>query len=221
MAKKRIEFISFKEFEKLYKKSKDKNLRLAMLLGFGSGLRISEIIGLRAFKSKCCDGEVDQIKILKDGKRRKNYICTKCKLILTRKEMKYSKTEWKISPLVAERVDIVKHQIRIDEAKGEKWRITITSPALKPEMLKLLPLKIPRRTLQQQFETHAQKVLDKKISIHILRHGFGNHLVNDLEIPITIVQGYMGHSSVAVTGEYAKANPEQAIKQTWEKLAND
>ena len=221
MAKKRIEFISFNEFTKLYKKCKDKHLRLAMLLGFGSGLRISEVVGLRAFISKCCLAEVQEDKIEINGRKKKIFTCKKCEEELTRREMGYSKTEWKISPLVAERVDLEKHQIKIDEAKGEKWRITITSPALKPEMLKMLPLKIPRRTLQHKFDKHCAKVLGKKMSFHILRHGFGNHLVNDLNIPLPIVQGYMGHSSVAVTGEYAKANPEQSIKQTWDKLAND
>jgi len=177
--KKRIDFISFEEFQKLYKACKDKELKLAILLGFGSGLRISEIIG---------------------WKRKDN-------------------TE--IPRLTADKIDLVKHQIRIDEGKGKKWRVTITSPALKPEHLKLLPLKVDRRTLQNRFYRLSEKVLDKKISFHILRHGFGNHLVNDLKLPLPMVQQYMGHSSIAVTGVYAKANPEQAIAETWKALGGD
>jgi integrase len=42
--KNRIEFISFEEFTQLMKKCDDKELKLAMLLGFGSGLRISEVL---------------------------------------------------------------------------------------------------------------------------------------------------------------------------------
>lgn len=184
--KSRIDFISFQEFEKLYKSCKDKKLKLAMLLGFGSGLRISEIIGYkRKYKWK-------------------------------KKERFDDDSE--IPALTPDKVDLDKHQIRIDEAKGGKWRITITSPALKPEHLKLLPLKINRRTLQHRFKKLAQKVLNKNISFHILRHGFGNHLVNDLKLPLPMVQAYMGHSSIAVTGIYTKANPETAIAETWKAM---
>ena len=61
MKRKRIEFISLEEFNKLIKATNDKELKLAMILGFGSGLRISEIIGLRNFESKCCSVEVKQV----------------------------------------------------------------------------------------------------------------------------------------------------------------
>ena len=53
MTQKRIDFISFEEFQKIYRAEKDKEMKLCILLGFGSGLRISEIIGYqRKFKFK-------------------------------------------------------------------------------------------------------------------------------------------------------------------------
>ncbi len=176
---KRIEFISPEEFALLLKevkRRKDKELEVAIILGFGSGLRISEIVGYN------------------------------------RKDKK------PIPPLTPDKIDLVKHQIRIDDAKGNKWRITPTSPALKPEHVKLLPLKIQRRNLQYKFTNLAKKVLNKKMSIHILRHGFGNYCVNVKKMPLTMVQGFMGHSSIAVTGVYAKANPEEAIKEYWRSI---
>lgn len=186
--KKRIEFISPEEFQQLMKNCKDKKLKVAMILGFGSGLRISEIIGYkRKYKWK-------------------------------KKERFEDNTE--IPPLTPDKIDLVKHQIRIDEAKGNKWRITPTSPALKPEHLKLLPLKIKRRTLQNRFYRLSKKVLNKDISFHILRHGFGNYCVNVLKLPMPMVQQYMGHSSVAITGVYAKANPEQSINEYWGAINN-
>jgi len=187
--KKRIEFISFEDFQKLYKSCKDKRLRLAMLLAYGSGLRISEIIGY---------------------KRKYKWI----------KKVKYYDHS-EIPSLKLENVDLEKHQIKIDEAKGGKWRVTIASPALKPEMLKLLPLKIQRRTLQNRFYSITKKILGKKISFHILRHGFGNHMVNDLKLPLPMVQAYMGHSSIAVTGIYTKANPESAINEAWKAMGGE
>lgn len=185
----RIEFISFEEFQKLYKACKDKELKLAMLLGFGSGLRISEIIGFQ---------------------RRFQY------------KKKIKSTDTSIIPLLtADKIDLDKHQIRIDDAKGGKWRVTVTSPALKPEHLKLLPLEVPRRTLQYQFEVLCKQVLGKKMSFHILRHGFGNYMVNVLKLPLPMVQQYMGHSSIAVTGIYTKANPESAINEAWKAMGGE
>jgi len=187
--KSRIEFISFKDFKELYKACKDKELKLAMLLGFGSGLRISEIVGYkRKFKFRKKIKEIDNSEI---------------------------------PSLTKDKIDIDKHQIRIDAAKGGKWRVTITPPALKPDHLKLLPLKVERRTLQNKFKKLAMKVIGKNISFHILRHGFGNHMVNDLKLPLPMVQQYMGHSSIAVTGVYAKANPEHAINEAWKAMTGE
>jgi len=163
--KNRIDFISFEEFQQLYKKCNDKELKLAMLLGFGSGLRISEIIGYqRKFKFK--------------------------------KKIKSEDTST-IPSLTADKIDLDKHQIRIDDAKGGKWRVTVTSPQLKPE---------------------HKRVLNKEMSFHILRHGFGNYMVNVLKLPLPMVQQYMGHSSIAVTGIYARANPESAIREAWKAM---
>lgn len=190
--KSRIEFISFEEFQKLYKATSDKELKLAILLGFGSGLRISEIVGYkRKFKHKT-DKQTKVLNLIPD--------------------------ESEILPLTADKINLDKHQIRIDDAKGGKWRITVTSPALKPEHLKLLPLKIERRTLQNRFNKLSIKVLNKKTSFHILRHGFGNYMVNVLKLPLPMVQQYMGHSDISVTGIYAKANPEQAISEAWKAM---
>lgn len=183
---KRIAFISPDEFAKLMKANKDKDLEVAMILGFGSGLRISEIIGYQ---------------------RKYKYI---------KKEKQ--KDSSSIPPLTKDKIDLEKKQIRLDEAKGGKWRVAPTSPMLKPKHLVRLPLKLKRRTLQNRFYKLSENTINKKISFHILRHGFGNYCVNILNLPMPMVQQYMGHSSVAVTGIYAKANPEESIKKYWEAM---
>jgi len=193
--KKRIEFISPEEFNQLLKVCKDKELKVAMILGFGSGLRISEIIGYkRKFKHQT-DKETKTLNKIPDDSE--------------------------IPFLTPDKIDLDKHQIRIDEAKGGKWRVAPTSPLLKPEHLKFLPLKVKRRTLQYRFEVLAQKTLNKKMSFHILRHGFGNHCVNVLKLPLPLVQSYMGHSNISVTGIYTKANPEEAIKEYWKAMGGE
>ena len=184
--KKRIEFITFEEFQELVKKCKDKELKIAMILGYGSGLRIPEIIGFQ----------------------RKQKFVKKVKI----------EDNTSIPALTSDNINMETHQITIDEAKGGKWRIAPVSPAFKPEYLKLLPLKVKRRTLQNRFYSLTRKVLKKNISFHILRHGFGNYMVNVKKLPITMVQGMMGHSSVAVTGVYAKANPTESINEAWRAM---
>lgn len=192
MGQKRIDFISFEEFKKLYKVEKDKSLRLCLLLGFGSGLRISEIIGYkRKFKSKT-NKET--------------------------KEVEYFKDDSEIPALTKDMVKLSEHQIRLVDGKGNKWRTTIVAPALTENMLDLLPIKIPRRTVQYWFEQLSKKVLGKKMSFHTLRHGFGNYQANVLHISLPIVQQMMGHSRLDTTGIYTKANPEQAINESWKAM---
>ncbi len=174
-----IKFITFEDFQKLYKATKDKELKLAISLGFGSGLRISEILGYTR----------------KDGT--------------------------KIPPLSKEQVDLKTHQIKILDAKGKKWRITITPPNLTEESLNLLPIKLPRRTLQYRFEQLTKKVLGKKLNFHTLRHGFGNYQANVLKVPLPIVQSMMGHSRLDTTGIYTKANPEHAISIAWKAMTGE
>jgi len=192
MAQKRIDYISFEEFRKLYSAEKNKKMKLIILLGFGSGLRISEIIGYqRKFKRKT-NKETKQIEFITDHS--------------------------KIPALKKEMVFLKDHQIRLDDGKGGKWRTTVTPPALTEPMLNLLPIKIPRRTIQYKFEQLSKKVLGKRMSIHTLRHGFGNYQVNVLRVPLPIVQQLMGHSRLDTTGIYTKANPEQAIAESWKAM---
>ncbi len=79
MASKLIRFISPQDFEKVMKAEKDKKFKLAYLLAFGSGLRISEIVGpapnsnqeIKPLKSSQVDLQTNQIKIFgKGGKER-------------------------------------------------------------------------------------------------------------------------------------------------------
>ena len=171
MATKLIKFLTFDEIGKLIKSAKTRELKLAISLGAGSGLRISEVVG--------------------NGKG--------------------------IPPLSKENVDLDAKTIRIINAKGGKDRITTTNPWLNKLNIQYLPIKMPIRTLQYQFSTLAQKVLKKRCNFHMLRHSFGNYMVNEKNVPISIVQTLMGHSRLDTTGIYTKSNPQQAIKKVWEE----
>lgn len=195
MAQKRIDFITFEEFKQIYKEEKDRKIKLCILLGFGSGLRISEILGYqRKFKRKR-NKETKQIEITKDDSE--------------------------IPALTKDMVKLSEHQIRLDNAKGNKWRTTVIPPSLTEPMLDLLPINIPRRTLQYHFKQLTKRVLGKTMSFHTLRHGFGNYQANVLKVPLPIVQQLMGHSRLDTTGIYTRANPEFAIQQAWSAMGGD
>lgn len=218
MSAKRIEFISPEDFQKLYREEKDKNMKLVLLLAFGAGMRISEIRGLKKKVSACCRAELTLTRVESGNRKLKKYFCSACNKALKFSEMRYAGEGWEISPLTADRVNIEKHQIRIDEAKGQKWRTTITPPNLTSEHLKLLPIKTPMRTLQHKFAELSKKVLGKKSSIHILRHGFGNYQANIIKTPLPVVQSLMGHARLDTTGIYTKANPEDSINSVWKAM---
>jgi len=218
---KRIEFISFKEFNKIFKSEKDKKMKVCLLLGYGSGLRISEIVGLRELESKCCHVDVIQKRVPEHGRTMKRFFCSKCGEQVGYDKMTRSKTKWKIPPLTADKIDLSTHQIRLDIAKGGRWRVTVTAPNLNNSHLKLLPIKIERRTLQNRFDRLTMSVLDKKMSFHILRHGFGNYQANVLKLPLPIVQQMMGHARLDTTGIYTKVNPEYAIGEAWRAMNGD
>lgn len=176
MAKsKLVKFITVEEVKKLLKAEKKNDFKLAYVLAFGSGLRISEIVGPAPNSNQ------------------------------------------ELRPLISEDVNLNTKQIRVI-GKGGKERITVINPLfpLKEGMIRLLPLKIDRSTLQKRFTRLCEKTLGRKLSFHTLRHGFANHLINERNVPLPMVQGFLGHSRLDTTGIYAHANPVQAVNKVWE-----
>jgi len=173
MAQKLVRYIELEEFKKVLRAEKNKNYKLAYVLAFGSGLRISEIIGPAANSSQ------------------------------------------QIKALTPEQINLEGHQIRI-LGKGGKERITMTSPWLNESNIKLLPLKIKRRTLQHRFSNLCKKVLGRKLNFHTLRHGWANHLVNEKNLPLPQLQILGGWSRLDTVGIYTRANPKKAVNTAYE-----
>ncbi len=177
MAKKLIRYIEIDEFKKILKAEKSRDYKLAYVLGFGSGLRIGEILGAAKNSNQ------------------------------------------NIKPLERHQVDLKKHQIKI-LGKGNKERITITSPWLTESNLKLLPLKINRRTMQGRFKRLCVKTLDKELNFHTLRHGWANHLANNPDpkkrVSLPVLQQLGGWSRLDTVGIYTQANPVRAVEAGYE-----
>lgn len=167
MPRKLPKIISQEDFEKLFKTEKNKKVKLAMLLAFEAGMRISEIVGL----------------------------------------------EGKVPALTKERVEDA--SIRIESGKGKKDRIVPRPKRLNETARNMLPLKIPRRTLQYKVTQLGKQVLGKHITFHTLRHGFGSHLAGKGR-PLHEIQMLMGHSRLDTTGIYLHANPKEAIEKAQE-----
>ena len=155
--------ITQEDFEKLFKAEKDKKTKLAMLLGFEGGLRISEIVGYKD----------------------------------------------KVPALTKDNVEDA--SIRIVCGKGKKDRIVPRPKRLNETAKNMLPINIPRRTLQHRVTQLGKRVLDKHITFHTLRHGFGSHLAGSGR-PLHEIQMLMGHSRLDTTGIYLHANPVKAIE---------
>lgn len=171
MTKKLITWVTKEEFEKLFKAEEERPMKLAMLLAFEAGMRISEILGLKN----------------KDG-------------------------TWKIKPLEKQQVDLDRHTILIISGKGDKDRIVPLPKRFNENALKLLPLSkhFSRRTFQRRVKQLGLKILNKEITPHKYRHGFGSHLAE--KRPLHEVQMLMGHSRLDTTGRYLHANPKQAVE---------
>lgn len=175
MVSKLIRFISTEDFRKVLKAESCNKYKLAYVLAFGSGLRISEIVGPA------------------------------------------SNSNQEIKPISRNQIDLESKQIKV-LGKGGKERITVINPMfpIRDNMLKLLPLEIPRRTLQNHFTRLSKKVLGESLNFHTLRHGFANHMINERNLPLPMVQGFGGWSRLDTVGIYAKANPVAAINKVWE-----
>lgn len=134
-----------------------------MLLGFESGMRISEIVGFKEHIPKLMPDNVREADII------------------------------------------------IRAGKGQKDRIVPRPKRLNSKAVSMLPLNIKRRALQYFVSMLGTKVLQKDITFHTLRHGFGSHLAGSNR-PLHEIQMLMGHSKLETTGIYLHANPKQAVQ---------
>ncbi len=122
-----------------------------------------------------------------------------------------------IKSLNRSQVDLKRHTIRV-LGKGGKDSITMTSKWLNESNLNILPLNINRRTLQNRFSKLSKKVLGERMTFHTLRHGWGNHLANERNLPLPQLQALGGWSRLDTVGIYTKANPKKAVEAAFESF---
>lgn len=109
------------------------------------------------------------------------------------------------------------NSIFISESKYGVERIVPKPKGWKEIFFKHLPLKVTVRTLQRKFRKYSKLAkLSDYYTFHSLRHGFATRLLES-GVPINQVQVLLGHSNIATTSVYTKANPYDALK-SYEEL---
>jgi site-specific recombinase XerD len=138
--------------------------KLMLLLGYGAGLRLSEIIGL-----KWADVLIAEFKIhLKGAKGKKDRM-----VMLPYSVVSYLENYRQLYP-------------------GDSW---VFEGFFKGEGYS-------GRSVQQVMQQALQKAgLDKKASVHTLRHSFATHLL-EAGTDIRYIQGLLGHNSISTTTIY-------------------
>lgn len=163
---------------------------IAMCLGFGAGLRISEIYGLTKKQR--------YVYTKKDGTRIDRII------------------ESKIPKLTIENFEDKFIYLPVRK-KGKSGRVPIPIKLLRRagitrEILgKKLPLETSYRSCENYFTSLCKKILKKHSTFHQLRHGFVTHALNS-GMKIHNVQLFAGHSRIDTTARYIHAHPDEALK---------
>lgn len=207
--------ITQEEFEKLFAEAKKvkwvsvsrrRYYRTAMLLGFEAGMRISEVIGLKEMKSKCCKAEIEVGRL----RRKKIKTCSECKKVLQVTDLYIDlKGDWEVPPLMPDKVDTKANSIFISNGKGKKDRIVPLPKRFTEVARKMLPLNIKRRSLQHFITKLGKEVLNKRISFHTLRHSIASIL--STRIPLPQLQQFLGHARLDTTSLYIHLNPKEML----------
>jgi integrase len=190
--------VTQKEFGQLLEITKNNKHRLAFILGFGSGLRLSEIVGgkredgsnIPALTTECIDTKTKLI-TLRQAKGRKDRRTMLAKW--------FKEKHLKLLP------------IKLSERTLEK------------SFLKL-SLQCGINSIIGHYERKDKnkgiiKVPIYRLKFHSLRRGFITHSLN-LNIPPNQVAVMVGHTSLATTTRYAKTKVEDYIGDILEKWNN-
>jgi len=206
MSRKIPDTITEEEFHTLLKATRLKHHKVAYLLGFYQGLRISEVVGLKKPISLCCKAEVWKIK-----EKGKNmiYKCAQCQQEITLKQIRRHLTEYQIPKLTMEHIDLKENLIMLKGAKGEKDRnIPIAKEVRKYLTSKNLPIKCGCRSLEIAFKLVGKRSLNKDLHFHCLRHSSGTFYHNVRKWQIRFVQQFLGHADISTTQIYTHVNPQ-------------
>jgi len=136
--------------------------------------------------------------------------------------------------LKLEDVKLKKGLLFIRDGKGQKDRYTLLTPALKEWLEAYLEESRPVKylfegskagepytaaSLTNALKTAAKRAgIHRRVHLHMLRHSFTTHLIEDGE-DISVLQQLLGHSSIKTTQRYTHM-ANKALRQTRSPLEN-
>ena len=150
-------------------------VRVLLSIGYGAGLRVSEVVRL---KVKHIDSALGIIRV-EQGKGRKDR-----HVMLSPETLALLRAWWPIRSTKYDPGVVV----------AERW--------LFPGRRKGLHL-TPRQVSRLFQETVAAAGLKKKVTLHTLRHSFATHLY-DRGVDIRTIQALLGHEKLETTARYAR-----------------
>src|SRR3990170_8528641 len=170
------QILSAEEAARLLAMAGNLQVRVLLSIGYGAGLRVSEVVKL---KVKHIDSSLGIIRV-EQGKGRKD------RHVMLSPEMLALLREWWT-------IRTNKYDLGVPVA--ERW--------LFPGRRKGLHL-TPRQLNRLFHEAADTAGLTKAVKIHALRHSFATHLY-DRGVDIRMIQALLGHTKLETTARYARA----------------
>ena len=169
------QILSAGEAKRLLTMAAKQKVRVLLSIGYGAGLRVSEVVKL---KVKHIDSSLGIIRV-EQAKGKKDR-----QVMLSPETLDLLREWWKV------------RTARYDAGvpAGERW--------LFPGRRKGRPL-TPRQVSRLFHETVEAAGIKKKVTLHTLRHSFATHLF-DRGVDIRTIQALLGHEKLETTARYTR-----------------
>ena len=169
------QILSADEAKRLLMMAGNLQVRMLFSIGYGAGLRVSEVVGL---KVKHIDSGLGIIRVEQAKGKKDRHV------MLSPETLELLRAWWKVRPN--------KHDAGVPAA--ERW--------LFPGRRKGWHL-TPSQVSRLFHETVEAAGIRKKLTLHTLRHSFATHLF-DRGVDIRTIQALLGHAKLETTAIYAK-----------------
>ena len=169
------QILSAEEAKRLLLMASNPQVRMLFSIGYGAGLRVSEVVGL---KVKHVDSGLGIIRVEQAKGKKDRHV------MLSPETLELLRAWWKVRPN--------KHDAGVPA--GERW--------LFPGRRKGWHL-TPRQVNRLFHETVEAAGIRKKLTLHTLRHSFATHLF-DRGVDIRTIQALLGHEKLETTARYTR-----------------